>query len=249
MMKNFRSLRATEYPDRTDFVFVRRPGDVRDWQVRCVCGPCNNGWMRKQIDERARPIMIPLIKGDAVRLSPDQQHVLAAWAVMKAMVAEYGESECVTAHHTHRKYLMRTKLPPKKGWSVWIANYVRKDGPVHWLSTPFLLLPDRLVAKRVDRRATFYNSQVSTQIVGQLFIQVIRSPHPRLATLWRFSLPRGQSIYRIWPPTSYGIRWAAGTIDDASADRLVGAIKEFMARIEAERLANAPGWGGPDRQN
>jgi hypothetical protein len=58
----FRSLRATEHPDRTDFVFVKRPGDVRDWQVLCVCAACNNGWMRRQIDDRARPIMIPLIQ-------------------------------------------------------------------------------------------------------------------------------------------------------------------------------------------
>jgi hypothetical protein len=97
-----------------------------------------------------------------------------------------------------------------------------------------------------DRRATFYNSQVSTQIIGQLFIQVIRSPHPRLATLWRFSLPRGRAIYRIWPPTSYGIRWPTGTIDDASSDRIVGALKDFMARIEADRLAAIQVESGPD---
>jgi hypothetical protein len=32
-MKNYRSLRATAHLDRTDFVLVKRPGDVRDWQV------------------------------------------------------------------------------------------------------------------------------------------------------------------------------------------------------------------------
>jgi hypothetical protein len=121
-MKNYRSLRATAHPDRTDFVLVKRPGDVRDWQVPCVCAACNNGWMRQQIDNRARPIMIPLIKGQQLRLSPDQQRIVATWAAMKAMVAEYGESEAVTTHHAQRKYLMKNRLPPKKGWSVWIAR-------------------------------------------------------------------------------------------------------------------------------
>jgi hypothetical protein len=112
-MKSFRSLRATAYPDRTAFVFVNRPGDVRDWKVLCVCASCNNGWMRHQIDDRARPIMIPLIKGQQIRLSPDQQRTIAAWAAMKAMVAEYGESEYVTTHHTQRRAHARASGPSK----------------------------------------------------------------------------------------------------------------------------------------
>jgi len=54
--------------------------------------------MRQHIDERARPILIPLIKGEQVRLTPDRQQIIATWAAMKAMVAEYGESESVTTH-------------------------------------------------------------------------------------------------------------------------------------------------------
>jgi len=70
--------------------------------------------MRQQIDNRARPIMIPLIKGQQLRLSPDQQQIVATWAAMKAMVAEYGESEFVTTHHTQQKYSMTNRLPSKK---------------------------------------------------------------------------------------------------------------------------------------
>jgi hypothetical protein len=113
--KMFRSLRATAYPDRTEFIFVKRPGDVRNWQVLCVCATYNNGWMRQKIDERARPIMIPLIQGQQARLSPDQQRIISTWAVMKAMVAKYADFEYVTTHHTQRKYLMKHHLPPRHG--------------------------------------------------------------------------------------------------------------------------------------
>jgi hypothetical protein len=153
-MTMFRSLRATAHPDRTDFVFVKRPGDVRHWQVLCVCAACNNGWMRQQIENRARPIMILLIKGQHVRLSPDQQKIIATWAAMKAMVAEYGELESVTTHHAHRKYLMRHRLPPQRGWSIWIAHYRQQNAPVLWFASPFLVLPDHLAARRPSRRAT-----------------------------------------------------------------------------------------------
>jgi hypothetical protein len=96
------------------------------------------------------------------------------------------------------------------------------------------VLPDKQAAKRPDRRATYYNSQVSTQVIGDLLIHVLRSPHPPLARRWRFDLPRGQSIFRIWPPTGYSIGWPTGTLDDVSASRIADAFKVFWERISAE---------------
>jgi hypothetical protein len=208
---------------------VKRPGDVRDWQVLCVCAGCNNGWMRQRVDESARPVMIPLMQGHRIRLSPQQQRAIATWAAMKAMVAEFGESEAVTTHHTQRKYLMRHLRPPDR-WSVWIAHYKRTNDSFLWLSTPFLVLPDKLAKARPDKRATFYNSQVSTQVIGELLVHVIRSPHPRLARMWRFHLPQRQGIFRIWPVSDYGITWPLATVDDTSASYIADAYKEFHYR-------------------
>jgi hypothetical protein len=154
---------------------------------------------------------------------------VATWAVMKAMVAEYGESEAVTTHHTQRKYLMR-HLRPSDRWSVWISHYKKTDDSFLWLFTPFLVLPDKLAQARPDRRATFYNSQVSTQVIGELLIHVIRSPHPRLARMWRFHLPQRQGIFRIWPVSEYGVTWPLATIDDASASYIADAYKDFHHR-------------------
>jgi len=234
-LKKFKSLRAAARTDHTQFVYINRPGDIRDWQVLCVCAVCNNGWMRQQIENPARPIMIPLIRGEPVRLSPDQQQIVATWAVAKAMVAEFAESESVTTHHTQRKYLMRHFLPPKRGWAVWIAHYPPTGAPMLWVSTPFLLLPNHLAARRPDRRATYYNGVASTQIIGQLLIHVIRSTHPRLARMFRFRLPRGQAIFRIWPPTLFSLTWPACSIDDASATYISEAVREFIGRSGSGR--------------
>ena len=149
---------------------------------------------------------------------------------MKAMVAEYADSEHVTTHHIQRKYLMKHHLPPRKGWSVWIAHYNSVNAPMLWFASPFLVLPDRTVARRRDRRATYYNGHAGTQIIGQLLIHVVRSPHPRLARMFQFHLPAKQAIFRIWPPNAFGLKWPAGTISDASASYISDAVKEFMIR-------------------
>jgi hypothetical protein len=236
-MKNFKSLRATAHLDRTDFVLVKRPGDVRNWQVKCVCGSgCNNGWMRS-LDERARSIMIPIITGKRTRINQDQQRILAAWATMKAMVAEYAESGYVTTHHSQRKRMMNKQLPPEKGWAVWIAHYLSKGSHLYWLANPFLLLPHDIAIRRPSRRATYYNGHATTQIIGQLLIHIIRSPMANLSTKWRFKQLRRGQMFRIWPPTNYSITWPSGTIDDTAASYIADAVKEFM--IEGERRHRA----------
>jgi hypothetical protein len=41
---------------------AKGPGDIHDWKVKCVCEPCNNGWMR-ELEEKVRPLITPLIQG------------------------------------------------------------------------------------------------------------------------------------------------------------------------------------------
>src|SRR5579864_7159849 len=146
------------------------------------------------------------------------------------MVAEYGDSEYVTTHHMQRKYLMRAQLPPRNGWSIWIAHYKRVNWGPHWLSRPFLVLPDQLAARYPDGRATHFNSHATTQVIGELFIHVIRSPHPRLAKMFRFHLPQRQALFRIWPPNQFSITWPSGTIDDGTANYIADALKDWLMR-------------------
>jgi hypothetical protein len=69
------------YPDREgDIKVIKLRGQMRDWKVECVCGgesnTCNNGWMR-EIENKSRPIIIPLIQGMDTRISPEDQEVIA----------------------------------------------------------------------------------------------------------------------------------------------------------------------------
>jgi hypothetical protein len=242
-MKKYQILKAETYIERSDRFLFKRAGDIRDWQVQCVCEvKCNNGWMRQKIEDPARAVMVPIITGQRVRISVEHQRIIAAWATLKAMVAEFDEYARVTTHHTQRKLLMRTQAPPLQGWTVWIGHYVRSKWVPYWGSTPFLYLSSEQEKIRgAHKRATCYNSHISTQVIGQLFIHVIRSPARSFVNRWRFSTPHKGALFRIWPPANASINWPTRTMTDWDADYVASAMKTFLDDRTRAVLAGASG--------
>lgn len=238
--RNYESLRGVQGPSTSDHHVIIKPGDIRHWKVPCVCGNrCNNGWMRRDIEDTAKPILIPLMGGEEGRLFPVDQARLAAWAVMKAMVAEWNVKGHATTHYMHRRYLMRHSLPPKKGWGVWIGHFVtNKRKPIGerfhplWAAHPFALSPKDLPPGAEFEEATTFNSQVSTQVVGELFIHILRSPMPNLVPRWKFALPDHGSLFRIWPPSETSISWPGRRLTDLDAIYIDNAFLNFIIGIQ-----------------
>ena len=239
-MTKYRAMGSITYHDRTDIEILKRSGDVRDWQIKCVCSlPCNNGWMRR-IENEARRVVIPLITGQQTRLSTANQQTLATWAVLKAMVAEYDMQGHVTTHHTQRKRMMNNQTIPDTGWTVWVGHYVRRRWAISYFAHPFLHLSDKQLARRSNEKATYFNSNMSTQVIGQLFIEVIRSPARDFVDRWRFSTPNKGSLYRIWPPSGFSIAWPGRTMTDRDADYVATALRDFLGRIVEARGRKPP---------
>jgi hypothetical protein len=239
-MKKYQVVRVDAQITQSDRYMITRAGDIRDWQIRCVCeNNCNNGWMRQNIENVARPIMIPLIQGgQTLRLSSTQQEKIAAWAVLKAMIAEFDPHGWVTTHHMHRKYLMKHFAPPVTGWVVWIGAYQRVRWPPHWVSTPFLYLSPKQEARRSSNlAATHFNGHISTMVIGQLFIQVISSPASHFINRWRFSVPHKGTLFRIWPPSGVSINWPSQIMTDQDADYVASAMYNFLMDRIAPELA------------
>jgi hypothetical protein len=195
--------------------------------------------MRTKIEDTAKPILISLIKGEPCRVFPADQVRIAAWAVLKAMVAEWMIRGHATTNHMQRKYLMRHHLPPKKGWGVWIGHFLSDASKPEseryhplWEAHPFLLLPDNAAALRPNKVATFFNSQSSNQVIGQLFIQTLRSPMPNLIPRWKFVLPDRGTLFRIWPPTQTSIVWPGKSLSDLDAIYTANAFMNFVLRIQ-----------------
>jgi hypothetical protein len=55
--------------------------------VKCACEECNGGWM-SQLEERAKPILLPMIEDRApVKLGSREAVIVATWAIKTALVA------------------------------------------------------------------------------------------------------------------------------------------------------------------
>jgi hypothetical protein len=77
---------------RPEVELRKRSGEPYAGRLRIVCKACYNGWM-SALQERTKPILIPLMEGSSERLNRESQTVLAAWVAMFVMVAEFGGND------------------------------------------------------------------------------------------------------------------------------------------------------------
>lgn len=113
------------------------------------------------------------------------------------------------------------------------------------MSFPFLYdSPKQELRRGTNVRATHFNSHITTQVVGKMFIHVIRSPARDFIERWRFALPHKGSLFRIWPPTGISIVWPGEFMTDRDADYTAGAMYDFImeriAKLLAAEIERAP---------
>jgi hypothetical protein len=235
-MRTHERLHSIEYGDRSIFKVDRRTHDPLDWKVRCVCeSNCNNGWMRR-LEDAAEPIIAPLITGCRMRLNQSQQEIAATWSIMKTIVAEFEDPDQITTHHMQRKRLFTSRRPPEEGWVVWMGHYPNPPSAPSYFHYPFQYLDEKILAKRNDPRATYFNASITTQIIGKLFIQVGHAPKKFGITRWRFPhLPDGGFLYRTWPKTSYSIAWPPIQLTRRDAGIATRAFRDNISRNVRKR--------------
>ncbi|MEX2615944.1 MAG: hypothetical protein WD767_07600 [Alphaproteobacteria bacterium] len=216
--------------DHSNFLISNRTADPLDWQVQCVCEKkCNNGWMR-ELDQKAAPVLELLFSGRCERLTTEEQSIVASWASMKAIVAEYENPEEISTHHMHRKRFFRRQLPPEKGWAVWIGYFPRETFEPKYFTAPFLYVRPEILAKRVSTRANYFNSAITTLVIGLLFIQVLWAPkrfgvHDIIYPVF----PEGGMLQRIWPPNKYSLKWPPAHLSTLDANTATVSLRNIIS--------------------
>jgi len=107
---------------------LRRDGSMTTYNievfsqtVRAPCQGCNNGWM-SVLEERVKRLLGPMIRhGQATKLRPPAQALIATWAIKTAFMYEYlhPAERVVPDSEYHRFY--KIKQPPDD-YRVWLAH-------------------------------------------------------------------------------------------------------------------------------
>ena len=169
---NFASIVAkTPTEEVVDPVRIRA-GDPLNSQVKVVCGPCNSGWM-SQIQERAKPFLIPLFEGKESVLDSAAQTLIASWAAMATMTGEYlsRDPENIAVSQAERTWFKKNRVPPDN-WRILIGKYRRDEWKGQWyhVSMPIYSAKDIPRAKASNVRLP--NHQTTSFVVGQLYVHV-----------------------------------------------------------------------------
>jgi hypothetical protein len=232
------SFHAVERHDRSDFFVKKYPGDPHDWQVKCVDELCNNGWMRKQ-ENKMHPLftrMVQATQNEPTRINVRDQNIIAIWFAIKAMVQEYRPDGGRVTHHAQRRRLYKSQQIPSDTWRIWIATYGGQDPSSLWISHPFQLLPEEVRRRRKTRDVTYYNSEIASYVLGQLFVVLIRCPHKPLVREWKHH-PAVGDLRQIWPPTGYSFFWPLAPINDFQAVAATNNVRGFLRNIAHQELA------------
>lgn len=205
-----------------------RQGEASTIKMRRVCKLCNTGWMGN-IEENAKPILVPLIRGEKCFLNPTMTTTLMQWILMKVLVAECNSHpdhpvDPIFDQVTRTDFMHSRTIPPYvRAWigmhigTKWITGFHRHACGLGFTRTLPPPPPDPARAKNV---------QVITWGIGRFLIYLNATTDPAIypvldhngpSPLWRF-WPLGTGI--AWPPPFF--------VSDAQIDELSEAMETFL---------------------
>ncbi len=99
-------------------------GRIQQWaqvpfqqKVKVVCSSCNNGWMA-DLEQKAKPILTPMLRGHRCEVRPRTQKLLAFWAVKTVLIIDHlqPKARVVPEKEYGAVYRARSPLPTHLVW-------------------------------------------------------------------------------------------------------------------------------------
>jgi hypothetical protein len=180
---------------------------------RLPCTECNNGWMSR-LESAAKPVLIPLMKGVASDLAPEQQKIISAWLLKTCIMVE-------VLHDTNPDYFeagdrkaLKESLAIPAQTSVFLARYVgAHEIRIHEMPLDLAFGPLESAAWSYSYSATLAIKQLAFQIFS------FRTPENHSLTVTP-EIPRfwHDATIQIWP-TGNSVRWPPPfALDDKAFD-------------------------------
>jgi hypothetical protein len=133
-------------------------------KLKAVCARCNNTWMSR-IENKVARILLNMIVGTSITLSPEEQVDLATWASLKSIVFEPVAQYAEVSTASDRSILKLESRPPGHA-SVYLARYVPGD----------LFSVARRFVYGERRAGQVGHASLTTLVLGSAVISVLLSP-------------------------------------------------------------------------
>lgn len=210
-------------------------GDPLSRRVKCVCEECNTGWM-KDLQDAAKPIVVPMLTGERVVLNRRDQRTLASWISMSVMCSERGKDQMPAISQDDRDILFEYRLPPKANWRIWLGHYRPDRSPTQWDHRALLISKAKEVDQAAFAASPTYNTQSTTYSVGELFIHAVSSDWPTCVRKYKI-FPRGLLV-ELWPPNGTPVIWPPDHIlTDDEAHQIAAGFFDGLRRAGTPRSA------------
>jgi hypothetical protein len=200
-----------------------RAGDPLSSQVPVVCGNCNSGWM-SQLQNQAKPFLIPLFEGKECALAAEARTTVSAWIAMATMTSEHvsRDPKQIAISQAERDWLMNKRTPPDE-WRIWIGRHRSQGWPGQWVHATF---PVASAAKNITNEDRQPNTQTTAFQIGELFVFVMSSIFPDIPKVWDWeNTPRARRCLRqLWPHVGGTLIWPGLDMSDADADTFAKAF-------------------------
>jgi hypothetical protein len=128
-----------------------------------------------ELEGEAKPLLMPMMFGDfpTVERSPDEQEIIATWAMKTALVADFFTTRRNFAAHLAAD-LYQTKRPPPRSY-VYMAAYQGVKMPLRsYLFVTKMTFPVAYTPVGVvEQKPTVFDASVATLCVFHLVLQII----------------------------------------------------------------------------
>lgn len=184
-------------PERLEIERVETEKSLFIRTYETVCGQCNREWM-SQIQEKAKPILVPIIEGERKPLGIHTRQLIAVWSTMTAIMMEYAHDR--TVGEARRLAFRDTKLPPINTW-VLLSTIEAEE------TTAVDLIREQTVS---EKRPVVYSLVFTIKSLG---FHVIQGSAAR-EQLRRMEREKGISLTPVW--------WRSRPIASVASSRWAG---------------------------
>lgn len=183
-----------------------------------------------RLETAAKPILTPLILGQAAVISGNSARIIATWAAMKMMVTEFSRPHEVSSTQQERTHVME-KLEPAPNWNIWIGH-VRssKWRTTYFRSSCLLGILDDSGQPVAPEGSLGKNTQSILIGVGELLLMGVSSGVPGFT--FQPPIDAQRHLRKVWPANG-GFLWPPGTVfTEGAADLLAVGMNRFTRTLK-----------------